>query len=65
MTDRSYNDPKLNQARRRHTLLDRWGNPEDVANAVAFLCDSSSNYITGINLPVDGGWSACGLIEDF
>ena len=65
MTDRSYNDPKLNQARRRHTLLDRWGAPEDVGNAVAFLCDASSNYITGINLPVDGGWSACGLIEDF
>ncbi len=63
MTDRSYNDPALNAARRRHTLLDRWGEAEDVANAVAFLCDPSSGYITGINLPVDGGWSACGLIE--
>lgn len=64
MTDKSYNDPVLNAARRRHTLLDRWGEPADVANAVAFLCDSSSSYITGINLPVDGGWMACGLIEN-
>ena len=64
MTDRSYKDPVLNAARRRHTLLNRWGQPEDVANAVAFLCDPMSSYITGINLPVDGGWTACGLIEN-
>jgi NAD(P)-dependent dehydrogenase (short-subunit alcohol dehydrogenase family) len=64
MTERSFNDPELNAARRRHTLLGRWGKPEDVANAVAFLCDPASSYITGINLPVDGGWMACGLIEN-
>jgi len=63
MTERSYNDPALNAARRRHTLLQRWGEPADVANAVAFLCDPASSYITGINLPVDGGWSVCGLVE--
>jgi NAD(P)-dependent dehydrogenase (short-subunit alcohol dehydrogenase family) len=63
MTKSSYNTPELNAARRKHTLLDRWGQPEDVANAVAFLCDASSTYITGINLPVDGGWMVCGLIE--
>jgi NAD(P)-dependent dehydrogenase (short-subunit alcohol dehydrogenase family) len=64
MTSRSYNDPDLHAARTRHTLLDRWGQPEDVANAVAFLCDPASSYITGINLPVDGGWAARGLIEN-
>jgi len=64
MTKRSYSDPVLNAARSRHTILNRWGKPEDVANAVAFLCDPMSSYITGINLPVDGGWTACGLIEN-
>ncbi|HEY3928708.1 MAG TPA: SDR family oxidoreductase [Candidatus Koribacter sp.] len=64
MTDKSYNDPALNLARQRHTLLGKWGEPTDVANAVAFLCDARSRYITGINLPVDGGWTACGLIEN-
>jgi NAD(P)-dependent dehydrogenase (short-subunit alcohol dehydrogenase family) len=63
MTERSYQDPTLNAARRRHTLLGRWGQPKDVANAVAFLCDPESSYITGINLPVDGGWLANGLVE--
>jgi NAD(P)-dependent dehydrogenase (short-subunit alcohol dehydrogenase family) len=64
MTDRTFSDPELNLARRRHTLLGRWGQPADVANAVAFLCDRAASYITGINLPVDGGWMACGLVEN-
>jgi NAD(P)-dependent dehydrogenase (short-subunit alcohol dehydrogenase family) len=61
MTAQSYNDPEMHAARRRHMLLPRWGQPEDVANAIAFLCSPESAYITGINLPVDGGWTACGL----
>ncbi len=61
MTERSYADPALHAQRRAHTLLDRWGQPDDVAQAVAFLCSEAAAYITGINLPVDGGWSARGL----
>ncbi len=64
MTARSHASPALNAARRKHTLLGRWGASEDVAHAVAFLCDPGSAYITGINLPVDGGWLARGLIEE-
>jgi NAD(P)-dependent dehydrogenase (short-subunit alcohol dehydrogenase family) len=63
MTKTSYASPEMNATRRRHTLLDRWGQPEDVANAVAFLCEPASAYITGVNMPVDGGWMVCGLIE--
>jgi acetoacetyl-CoA reductase len=33
----------------------RIGQPEDIARAVAFLCAEDSGYITGINLPVNGG----------
>lgn len=35
--------------------MGRGGNPEDVANAVAFLCSEESDYITGQVLCVDGG----------
>jgi NAD(P)-dependent dehydrogenase (short-subunit alcohol dehydrogenase family) len=39
----------------------RFATPQDVAQAVAFLCDSSrSGYINGVALPVDGGWSSDG-----
>jgi 3-oxoacyl-[acyl-carrier protein] reductase len=33
----------------------RLGRPEEIAAAIAFLCTPAASYITGINLPVDGG----------
>ena len=35
--------------------LNRTGNPEEVGRAIAFLASPSASYISGINLPVDGG----------
>lgn len=35
----------------------RTGTPEDVGNAVAFLCSEEAAFITGVVLPVDGGLS--------
>lgn len=63
MTRTSFADPQMKADRARHTLLGRWGRPEDVADAVAFLCSPSAAYITGTNLFVDGGWTCKGLIE--
>lgn len=39
------------------TVLDRIGQPEEVAAAVAFLASNDASYITGQNLAVDGGWT--------
>jgi 3-oxoacyl-[acyl-carrier protein] reductase len=36
--------------------LDRYGKPEEVADAVAFLASDASRFITGQLLRVDGGW---------
>ena len=35
--------------------MKRFAKPEEIAAAVAFLCSPSAAYISGINLPVDGG----------
>ena len=47
-----------------HIPLGKPGEPEDVANAVLFLCGKESKYITGHVLVVDGGWT-CGYSRDF
>ncbi|MCJ8142523.1 2-dehydro-3-deoxy-D-gluconate 5-dehydrogenase KduD [Ancylobacter sp. A5.8] len=36
----------------------RWGEPGDLATAVLFLAAPASSYVTGIVVPVDGGWLA-------
>ncbi|RRZ90287.1 SDR family NAD(P)-dependent oxidoreductase [Erwinia sp. 198] len=35
--------------------LARAGEPEDIASAIAFIASDDARYITGVNLPVDGG----------
>lgn len=37
----------------------RFGRPEEIAAAIAFLAGPSAAYINGINLPVDGGRTGC------
>ena len=38
--------------------LGRMANPEDVAPAAVYLLSDDASYVTGVNLMVDGGWSA-------
>ncbi|KTS39887.1 3-oxoacyl-ACP reductase, partial [Methylobacterium indicum] len=38
--------------------MGRGAQPEDIAGAIAFLASEDARFITGVNLPVDGGLSA-------
>jgi len=59
-------DEKTGQATARgnkimaNTPVGKYGHPEDVQGAVLFLLSGLSSFITGIVLPVDGGYSAYG-----
>jgi len=44
--------------------LGRVGQPDDVANAVYFLTSMEAAFITGVTLPVDGGWSSTRYYPD-
>jgi len=50
-------DPARRQAIIDRTPLARWGRPEDVTGAALFLCSPAAAFITGVILPVDGGYS--------
>jgi NAD(P)-dependent dehydrogenase (short-subunit alcohol dehydrogenase family) len=39
------------------TAFGRMGDPEEIANAVAFLGSEEASYITGAKLVVDGGYT--------
>ncbi|MFN2178297.1 MAG: SDR family oxidoreductase, partial [Candidatus Promineifilaceae bacterium] len=41
-----------------HTPMGRFGKPEDLLGAVYFLLSSASEFVTGIVMPIDGGFAA-------
>ncbi len=51
-----------NDAARDHmekmTLLRRFGEPGEIANAAVWLCSDQASYVTGVAFPVDGGMAA-------
>lgn len=50
--------PGFNEEARKTIPLGRYGRPEDIAEAAVWLCSEASSYITGLVLPVEGGWTA-------
>ena len=49
-------DPQRSMAILDRIPAGRWGRGEDLAGATVFLASSASDYVSGITLPVDGGW---------
>ena len=51
-------DPARSATILSRTPMDRWGKPDDLGGAVAFLLSADAKFITGTTLPVDGGYSS-------
>ena len=57
-TDMAPQDGEVADGLKARTVFGRYGKPEEVAAAVAFLASPAACYITGTTLNVDGGYSA-------
>ena len=56
LTQALQNDPTRSAQIVGRTPMGRWGQPEDVADPVLFLASPAARFITGVVLPVDGGY---------
>lgn len=57
LTGPLYRNPTRSEQILSRTPMNRWGKPEDVTGAACFLCSPAAAFITGVILPVDGGYS--------
>lgn len=58
MTQDMLEDKAMVQSFINRIPMGRLGEPEDIAKAVLLLCSDHAGFITGVNLPVDGGLCA-------
>ncbi|EMA32222.1 SDR family NAD(P)-dependent oxidoreductase [Halobiforma nitratireducens] len=57
MTDSKLNDDSFYDFVLNQTPINRIAEPEEIAEPAAFLVSDKASYITGVNLPIDGGWT--------
>ena len=57
----TWENPIEKKKRTERTILGRWAEVKDLIGPTMFLASDASNYVTGIDLPIDGGWTAKGL----
>lgn len=57
MTANARGDETRNRAIVERTPMGRWGTPDDVLGPMLFLASDAARFVTGVVLPVDGGYS--------
>lgn len=64
MTSNSYRNASRRALISGHAFLNRWAETSEVASTVRFLLSKDSSFITGADIPVDGGWLSRGMYSE-
>ena len=58
MTENILTDNEILNSRLSSVPMKRLGNPMEIANAILYLASDESSFVTGIDLVIDGGYTA-------
>lgn len=58
LTDEALNDEEFREHVIGNTPMGRVAEPEEIAEVAVFLVSDQASYVTGVNMPVDGGWTS-------
>lgn len=61
MTKRSYADPKMRKLRTDRLMIERYGEPEEVAGMAIYLASDASSFVTGQDFYIDAGFLNRGI----
>jgi meso-butanediol dehydrogenase/(S,S)-butanediol dehydrogenase/diacetyl reductase len=64
MTAGRLDNERVRRMNQEMTPAEGWGQPEDVASAIGFLCSRDARWINGQVLAVDGGWSTTKFLTE-
>ena len=56
MVEAAFADPAFRKMTNEQHAIGRVGEPEEVASVVMFLCSDDASFLTGVALPIDGGF---------
>lgn len=58
LTERYFQEPEMAQTVRGIHAMNRWGEAAEIARVILFLASEDASFMTGVTVPVDGGWLA-------
>lgn len=58
MTEPAFGEEEFYEYVHGQTPMGRVAQPEEIAGLAMFLASDEASYVTGVNIPVDGGWTA-------
>ena len=56
LTERYFQDPDMANTVRSIHAMNRWGEAREIARVILFLASDDASFMTGVTVPVDGGW---------